>query len=90
MLFNLLPIPPLDGHRIIEHRFCAEMRWKMRQPLVAMMCLGVLFLVMATLDAAWLPSWFMHDHAAASLGLPIDVMTESYNSVFLNVSPPGR
>lgn len=90
VLFNLLPIPPLDGYRIIEHRFSAEMQWKMRQPQTAMMCFGALFLVMVTFDEVWIPFWFMLDHVTATLGLPFGLMIESFNLVLFNVSPPGR
>jgi Zn-dependent protease len=84
-LFNLLPVPPLDGYRLIEHRLSHEMQWKMRQPQNTMLAFGLLFMVLWTVDAAWLPFRFMIRHVTTMLGLPYDIMVVGYNLVFFNL-----
>lgn len=84
-LFNLLPVPPLDGYRLIEHRLSHEMQWRMRQPQNTMLAFGLLFLVFWTVDAALLPFLFMIGLVTTMLGLPFDLMLDGYYLVFFNV-----
>ncbi|MCK6455479.1 MAG: site-2 protease family protein [Phycisphaerae bacterium] len=48
ILFNLIPLPPLDGFGIIEHTLDPKTRWKLRQPHVSMACLTILFMLVWT------------------------------------------
>ncbi len=52
VLLNLLPIPPLDGFGLIEHRLDPETRWRMRQPRTGMMCLAILFFILWAVPGA--------------------------------------
>jgi len=80
--FNLLPVPPLDGYRMIEHEFPADIQRKMRQPQNAMTVFGLLFLVFWIFpDQAFIPFIFMLEQIAPALGLPLDLMLQGYNVV---------
>jgi Zn-dependent protease len=87
-LFNLIPVPPLDGYRLIEHRLSEETQWKMRQPRNSMMALGLLFMAfMAFPTYAWMPFMLMLDFVTGALGLPLDVMLGGYFLFFYNEPP---
>lgn len=80
-LFNLIPLPPLDGYGIIEHRLSLETQWKMRQPQMAMLTLGLLFAAFAVLDVIWLPFLVMHSLVTHALGLPTGLILQGYDFV---------
>lgn len=81
-LFNLIPCPPLDGYRMIEHQFPEELQWKLRQPQNAYAPFAVLFAVLwLGGEKVWYPFWFMLDHVSDMLGLPIHLMGEGYSRV---------
>lgn len=88
-LFNLIPCPPLDGYRLIEHRFSPETQWKLRQPQVAFGLFGALFLVFAVVDAAWLPFWWMLEIVTDSLGLPMHIMIDGSRLFLYDIRPVG-
>lgn len=80
--FNLLPVPPLDGYRIIEHQFPVEIQRKMRQPQNAMTAFGLLFMVFWVFpNQAFLPFLWMLENVGSGLGLPLDLMLRSYDVV---------
>jgi Zn-dependent protease len=81
-LFNLIPVPPLDGYRLIEHRLSYEMQWKLRQPQVAMATFALLFGVFAVFPWVWIPLILMFDIVTSMLGLPADLILDGYNSIF--------
>ncbi|MFQ5429221.1 MAG: site-2 protease family protein [Phycisphaerae bacterium] len=81
--FNLIPVPPLDGYRMIEHQFPTEIQWKMRQPQNAMGAFALLFLVFWVFPRqAFIPFIVMLDAVAGALGLNPDFLLASYGSVF--------
>jgi len=77
-LFNLIPLPPLDGYRLIEHRMSYETQWKLRQPQVAMSILGLLFMVFWIVPQVWIPFDLMHDLVTSALGLPGGLIYRGY------------
>lgn len=81
-LFNLIPIPPLDGYRLVEHRLSPELQWKLRQPQVSMLAFGLLFVVMWSFRWAWIPFQVMLGIVTSLLGLPADLMYDGYAFVF--------
>ncbi len=83
-LFNLLPVPPLDGYRLVEHRLPEQWQWHLRQPQVAMTTFALLFLILWTVDAAWYPFYFMFDLVTEALGLPSGLMLRGYSLVLFN------
>ena len=84
-LFNLIPIPPLDGYGIIEHRFSYETRLKMRQN--TMLLFGGLFMLFWMVPEVWIPFWIMIDHVSDVLGLPLGLMTEGFYYILFNEIP---
>lgn len=87
-LFNLIPVPPLDGYRIVEHQFSEEFQWKMRQPQNAMTAFGVLFLVFWLFPRhAFLPFIFMLEQVGSALGMNTGLMWAGYDFVLFNRSP---
>ncbi len=81
-LFNLIPCPPLDGYRMIEHQFPEELQWKLRQPQNAYKPLVVLFLVlMFGGEKVWYPFWFTFHYVSDMFGLPIDLMAKGHDRV---------
>ncbi|HWL95024.1 MAG TPA: site-2 protease family protein, partial [Phycisphaerae bacterium] len=54
-LFNLIPCPPLDGYRLIEHKLPIDLQIKLRQPQHAMSAFAVLFLIFMMVDNAIYP-----------------------------------
>ncbi|MFQ5412492.1 MAG: site-2 protease family protein [Phycisphaerae bacterium] len=85
MLFNLLPVPPLDGFGIIEHRFSYETQRLLRQN--ALLAIGALFLLFWTVPAVWIPFWFMIDLVSDTLGFPVDILSEGYNYILFGKLP---
>lgn len=80
--FNLLPIPPLDGYRIIEHQFPPEIQRKMRQPQNALTALGLLFMVFWVFPRqAFMPFLWMLDIVGGGLGLPWELMLRGFDVV---------
>lgn len=86
-LFNLLPVPPLDGYRLIEHQLPEEWQWRLRQPQAAMTAFALLFLILWTVDQAWYPFYFMFGLVTDTLGLPAGLMIDGYDLVLFNQSP---
>jgi Zn-dependent protease len=84
VLFNLIPVPPLDGFGIIEHRFDYDLRWKLRQPQVAMACLAVVFILLWTVPRASMPFFWMLDQVCGALGLPLEVLLRGYYVVMFD------
>jgi Zn-dependent protease len=86
-LFNLIPLPPLDGYRLIEHQLSEETQWKMRQPQTGMMTLGALFMVFIVFgDYAWIPFLRMLETVTGVLGFDARLMFRGYLVVLFNQS----
>jgi Zn-dependent protease len=89
-LFNLIPVPPLDGYRLIEHLLRPETQWKMRQPQNAMMAFGLLFMAFWVFkDVVWIPFEFLLGGVGSALGLPLYLLADGFNYVLWNVPPGG-
>lgn len=86
-LFNLIPVPPLDGFGMIEPKLDPEVRWKLRQPHVTLICFGAVFLLFATVDSAMLPFVWMLETVCARLGLPTDLIFRGYSIVMFDYDP---
>ncbi len=84
-LFNLLPIPPLDGYGIIEHRFSYETQRLLRQ--YAMLAIGGLFLLFYTVPAVWIPFGIMINLVTDTLGFPMDLISDGFNYILFNRLP---
>lgn len=84
VLFNLIPIPPLDGFGMFEHKLDDELRWKLRQPQVALGCLAVLFIVLWNVPHAWEPFFWMLDHICGAIGVPYGVLLRGYSVVMFD------
>ncbi|MFQ5423814.1 MAG: site-2 protease family protein [Phycisphaerae bacterium] len=84
-LFNLIPIPPLDGYGMIEHRFSYEMQFKLRQN--AMVAFGALFMLFWVFPPIWQPFWWMFDRVSESLGFPTRLMIDGFNYILFGVVP---
>lgn len=84
-LFNLLPVPPLDGYGMIEHRFSYETQVMLRQH--AMLAFGALFMLFWFVPYIFLPFWIMIDLVSESLGLPVDLLTDGFNLVLFDKAP---
>jgi Zn-dependent protease len=80
-LFNLIPCPPLDGYRLIEHQLSADVQWKLRQPQISLMALGSLFLIFSVLPQAWIPFHIMFVNVSQYLGLPTVLMAHGHDLV---------
>lgn len=83
-LFNLIPVPPLDGYRLIEHRLSEEMQWRMRQPGNAMMAFSILFLLFWTVQELWYPFIIMLGIVCVGLGIPFETLYEGYDLALYN------
>ncbi len=81
-LFNLIPIPPLDGYRLVEPHLGRELQWKLRQPGVSMLAFGLLFFVMWSFSWAWIPFQLMLDIVTSVLGLPDHLLYQGYGFIF--------
>lgn len=86
-IFNLIPVPPLDGFGIIEHTFDHETRWKLHQPQVVWACFAGLMFVLFAIPGAMRPFVFMLEQVCAALGLPIDLLLTGYAVVLFNEAP---
>jgi len=81
-LINLIPCPPLDGYRMIEHQFPEELQWKLRQPQNAYTPLIVLFAILWFGGAkVWIPFWFTFDYVSDMFGMPVKLMGDGYNLI---------
>ncbi len=87
VIFNLIPIPPLDGFGIIEHTFDHETRWKLRQPQVAWMCFAGLMLFLFAVPGSMRPFIFMLESACDTLGLPFPLLIDGYRFVLFDELP---
>jgi Zn-dependent protease len=85
-LFNLIPVPPLDGFGMIEHQLDRETQWKLRQPQVTWMCFLALLLALRMVPPARRAFFYMFELVSSALGLPLPVMLEGYNVVIFNES----
>ena len=86
--FNLIPVPPLDGYRLVEHQFSAEFQWKMRQPQNAMMAFGALFMVFWIFpNQSFIPFDFMLQTIGSALHLPLDLLWGGYRFVLFGRQP---
>jgi Zn-dependent protease len=81
-LFNLIPVPPLDGYRLIEHQLSYETQWKLRQPQAAMSALALLFMIFWLFPKVWIPFRIMLSMVTSALGLPGDLIEDGYYFVF--------
>jgi Zn-dependent protease len=88
-LFNLIPVPPLDGYRLIEHRLSPETQWKLRQPQVAMMAFGALFMLFWVVPHVWIAFDIMLFLVTGALGLPDDLMHQGFLFVVHGIAPDG-
>lgn len=85
-LFNLIPVPPLDGFGIIEHKIDPETRWKLRQPQVAFASIFLLFFLF-DVPGFMAPFLWMLETVCRSLGLPIRLMIDGYGLVMFDRNP---
>jgi Zn-dependent protease len=81
-LFNLIPLPPLDGFGIIEGSLDRETRWKLRQPQVGFGCLAVLYMILWNVPQTMLPFYWMLDTVTRALGLDGLLMLRGYFIIF--------
>jgi Zn-dependent protease len=85
-LFNLIPVPPLDGFGIIEHRLPQELQWKLRQPQVAFISIAMLFFLFGSTPFMRLMI-YMLDTVCSALGLPVSLMIDGYRFVMFDEAP---
>lgn len=87
MLFNALPVPPLDGFGMIEHTLSHETRWKARQPGVTWMAFLGLMVVIRIVPQFTLAFYYMLVRVCHVLGLdPFDLI-DGYRYVIFGVAP---
>jgi Zn-dependent protease len=86
-LFNLIPVPPLDGFGIIEHRLPADLRERLHQPQVALFSLGLLFFAFWNIPGASQPFFWMLHAVCQSLGIPFGLLVDGYLLV-IHDQPP--
>ena len=89
MVFNLIPVPPLDGFGIIEHTFDYETRWKLHQPQVVWGCFGLLLLLLWTIPNAMSVFFWMLGYVCDVLGVPFDLLIDGYFVVLFDLAPQG-
>ncbi|MEK6644090.1 MAG: site-2 protease family protein [Planctomycetota bacterium] len=87
VLFNLIPVPPLDGFGIIEHKLDHETRWKLRQPQVGFGCLMVLMLILWNVPQAMIPFLYMLAWVTDILGIPLHLLMDGYYFVIFDMAP---
>lgn len=80
-LFNLLPVPPLDGFGMIEHRLSYETRLKMRQPSVTWAMFIGLMLVIDQVPAAMRLFVDMLFRVCSAIGVSPFVLIDGYRLV---------
>ena len=84
-LFNLIPVPPLDGFALIEHRFRYETRLWLRQN--SMFAFGALFILFWQVPIVFEPVWFMLVQGCDALGLPKRLLFTSFSYVLWGRPP---
>jgi len=89
-LFNLIPLPPLDGYRMIENQLSHETQLKMRQPGVSMMTFAALFMFFAVVPIAFEPFFYMLAIVCDRLGVPLPLMIDGYRLILFGKFPPDR
>lgn len=87
VLFNLIPVPPLDGFGIIEHTFDPETRMKLRQPQVVWACFAMLMFVLFAIPGSMRPFVFMLEYACDVLGLSFPLLIDGYRFVLFDEHP---
>lgn len=87
MVFNLIPVPPLDGFGIIEHTFDYETRWKLHQPQVVWGCFGLLMLVLWVVPNSMSAFFWMLGYVCDIIGMPMELLAEGYLYVLFDVAP---
>lgn len=88
-IFNLIPIPPLDGFGIIEHTFDAETRWKMHQPHAVWGGFGLLMFLLFVFPESMQAFFWMLDYVCDTIGMPFELLAEGFNFVMFDVAPSG-
>ena len=86
-LFNLIPVPPLDGFGIIEGSLDPQTRWKLRQPQVGWGCLAALFMIMWNVPGAMMPFYWMLGAVTDMLGIPAHLLGDGYMFVLFGRAP---
>lgn len=86
-VFNLIPVPPLDGFGIIEHTFDYETRWKLRQPQVVWACFAGLMFLLFAIPGRMRPFVYMLEQMCDALGLPSHLLLAGYSVVLHNHAP---
>ncbi len=88
-LLNLIPVPPLDGYKLIEHRLSSELQWKLRQPQNAMLAISVLFVLLWVWpQLIMMPVAVMFALVTGPLGLPAGLMLDGFHFVLFGLPPP--
>ncbi|MCZ6699612.1 MAG: site-2 protease family protein [Planctomycetota bacterium] len=83
-LFNLMPLPPLDGYHIIEHQFDEEMQWKMRQPQAQMIGLVIAFLVFAFVPGVQAVMYEFLATIVDRIGVDYEILRYGFNWFMFN------
>ncbi len=86
VLFNLLPVPPLDGIGIIEPYLNYETRAKLRQPQVAWGCLLVLFLLFWYVPGVFKVFFAILASVIDRIGLDWSLLARSYDLAFFGTT----
>ncbi len=86
VLFNLIPIPPLDGFGILEPFMPAETRIKLSAPNVSLGGLFILFFVMFRVAPIRHFFWNCVAQLLLVMGLPYEATWRCYNIVFFGHS----
>lgn len=83
-LFNLIPVPPLDGYRLIEHKLPQEIQFALRQPQATYATFALLLLLFWSFD--W-PMKLMIDmlvRVCGVLGLPDYMLASGFMFVLFD------
>lgn len=83
-MFNLVPVPPLDGYHIIEHQFDEEMRWKLRQPQAQMIGLATVFLLFAFVPGIQSFMFGFLAQIADRIGVDYEILRHGFNWFLFN------
>ncbi len=83
-LFNLIPCPPLDGYRLIEHKLPANIQAVMRQPQASLAMFAALFLLFTATPKAFYPFIWMLEQVTDRLGLPAWLLLDGFSFVLFN------
>ena len=87
MLFNLLPVPPLDGFGMIENRLSYETRLKLRQPNVTWIAFIGLMMVVNGVPGVMGLFVQMLARVCLAIGVQPDVLLDGYILVLFGESP---